>query len=192
MAQVLRRNGCISVPTDTVFGVCCRMDEAAMEKLYEVKQRPKSKHFPLMVSDRAMLDTIAEVNGTAAALIEAFMPGPLTLILKRKDTLADYVSGGGDTIAVRFAVSQELKALIEEVGTPIFLTSANRSGQRECQSLDEIEQACPLLDGMMEGTVTFAQASTIIDCTTPDCRILREGPITAGQIQQVTGGKPDD
>ena len=186
MAAVLKRDGCISVPTDTVYGVCARITEAGQEKLYEVKNRPRTKQFPVMCSDLCQAKTIAEVSDCAEKLMHAFMPGPLTVILKKKADAPAAIHG--DTVAVRLAVSEPLRKLIEETGMPIFLTSANQSGQKECTSLDEIEEACPLLDGMMEGTVSFGMASTIADCTGDAVRILRNGPITEDMIQNVMEG----
>ena len=84
MAAVLKRDGCISVPTDTVYGVCARITEAGQEKLYEVKNRPRTKQFPVMCSDLCQAKTIAEVSDCAEKLMHAFMPGPLTVILKKK------------------------------------------------------------------------------------------------------------
>lgn len=65
------------------------------------------------------------------------------------------------------------------------MTSANQSGESVCTSLDEIEKSCPLLDGMMEGEVCFGEASTIIDCSRDEVKILRQGPVTMEQIQNV-------
>lgn len=186
MAAVLKRDGCISVPTDTVYGVCARITEAGQEKLYEVKNRPRSKQFPVMCSDLSQAKTIAEISGCAEKLMRAFMPGPLTVILKKKAGAPAAIHG--DTVAVRLAVSEPLRELIEKTGMPIFLTSANQSGQKECASLDEIEAACPLLDGMMEGTVSFGMASTIADCTGDAVVIVRNGPITEEMIQSVMEG----
>lgn len=186
MALILQHDGCLSVPTDTVYGVCARISEAGQAKLYELKNRPLSKQFPIMCCDIEQAKTVAEIDEAAERLIRTLMPGPLTVILKKK---ADAPSAlHGETLAVRLATSEPLRKLIEAVGTPIFLTSANQSGQKECQSLDEIEQACPKLDGMMKGSVSFGQASTIVDCTNGSIRILREGPITIEQIQTAIGG----
>ena len=65
------------------------------------------------------------------------------------------------------------------------MSSANQSGEKTCTSLDEIEKACPLLDGMLEGTVTFGKGSTILDCSSEDIKILRQGPILKEQIDKV-------
>ena len=83
------------------------------------------------------------------------------------------------------ATSETTKKLILELGSPIFMTSANQSGEPTCTSLDEIEKMCPKLDGMMEGNVIFSKGSTIIDCSADEIKILREGPITIEQINEI-------
>lgn len=186
LAEILNHDGVISVPTDTVFGVCARMDsEAAQEHLRDVKHRPLTKAFPIMCSDEAQIKTVAEVTPLGEKMIHAFMPGPVTLILKKKAEVPAYVNGNMETLAVRMATSEPVKKLIEAVGCPLFMTSANQSGQPVCTSLDEIEHACPDLDGMMEGEPHFGEASTIIDCTKEEPVILRQGPVTMEQIQRV-------
>lgn len=186
LAEILNHDGVISVPTDTVFGVCARMDsEAAQEHLRDVKHRPLTKAFPIMCSDEAQIKTIAEVTPLGEKMIRAFMPGPVTLILKKKAEVPAYVNGNMETLAVRMATSEPVKKLIEAVGCPLFMTSANQSGQPVCTSLDEIEHACPDLDGMMEGEPHFGEASTIIDCAKEEPVILRQGPVTMEQIQRV-------
>lgn len=185
-AEVLRNNGVVSVPTDTVYGVCARMDcEEAQENLRNVKHRPLTKAFPIMCADEAQIRDIAVVDERAEKMIHAFMPGPVTFILKKKENIPDYVNGGMATLAIRMATSDVLEELIRKAGTPVFMTSANQSGQPTCTSLDEIEKSCPDLDGMVEGEVKFGQASTIIDLSGRDVKILRQGPVTMEQIEKV-------
>lgn len=186
LAEILKRDGVISVPTDTVYGVCARMNSVkAHDKLVIVKKRPETKLFPVMCADEEQIKSIAIVDERAEKLIRAFMPGPITLILKKSPQIPDYVSNGGTTIAVRMATSKALEELIRKINSPIFMSSANQSGEPTCTNLDEIEKACPLLDGMMEGSVSFGQASTIIDCTSEEIKILRSGPISMEQIKEV-------
>ena len=186
LAQILKSGGVISVPTDTVFGICAKIDsKPAYDKLIEIKNRPKDKSFPIMCANIEQINEVAIVNEKAQKLIKEFMPGPITLVLKKKDKLPQYVTNGKDTIAIRMATSKELENLITKVGCPIFMTSANQSGKPECRSLDEIEKACYGLDGMMEGTVKYSKGSTIVDCTSEEIRILRQGPISLEQIKKI-------
>ena len=186
IVKILKNDGVISVPTDTVYGICSRIStKKAHDKLVAVKNRPEEKSFPVMCASIEQIKRIAIVNKTAEKIITAFMPGPLTVVLKKNKEIADYVTNGKDTIAVRIATSDVLKEIIEKVESPLFMTSANISGKPTCNSLDEIENACPLLDGMLEGEVIFSKGSTIVDCISNEVKILRSGPISYEEILKV-------
>lgn len=185
LAEILKKDGVISVPTDTVYGVCARISsKKAHDNLVRVKNRPENKLFPIMCADKEQIRSIAIINEKAEKIIDAFMPGPITIVMKKKENLPEYVNNGTETIAIRMATSDVLQELIKKTGSPVFMSSANRSGKQVCTNLDEIEKECPLLDAMLEGEVTFGQASTIVDCSTDDVKILREGPITKEKIKK--------
>ena len=189
LAKILKNDGVISVPTDTVYGVCARINsKKAHDNLVKTKNRPITKPFPIMCSDEAQIKSIAIVNEKAEKLIKEFMPGPITLILEKRPEMPEYVNNGKPTIAVRMATSKAVKELIIKTGCPIFMSSANQSGEPTCTNLDEIENECPNLDGMMEGTVKFGKGSTIVDCVLKELNILRDGPITIEQIREVLKG----
>ena len=186
LAEILKNDGVISAPTDTVYGVCARINsKKAHDNLVKTKNRPITKPFPIMCSDEEQIKNIAIVNEKAEKLIKEFMPGPITLILEKRP---EYVNNGKATIAVRMATSKAVKELIIKTGCPIFMSSANQSGEPTCTNLDEIENECSNLDGMMEGTVKFGKGSTIVDCVSKELKILREGPITIERIREVLEG----
>ncbi len=186
LVKILKNDGVISVPTDTVYGVCARIStQEAHDKLVAVKNRPDEKAFPVMCANIEQIKRIAIVNEIAEKIIKAFMPGPITLVLKKNKNLPDYVTNGKDTIAIRMATSDALKEIIEKVGSPLFMTSANKSGGPICNNFDDIEKACPLLDGMLEGKVNYGEASTIVDCTSNEIKILRNGPISLKKIEKI-------
>jgi hypothetical protein len=113
MAQILRDEGVISVVTDTVHGLCARMDSLnAQEKLRDIKHRPKDKAFPVMCCDLEQIESIACVNENGRKVIEAFMPGPVTVILEKRKEIPDFVNGGMPTLAIRMATSDALEKLI--------------------------------------------------------------------------------
>ena len=183
LVEILKNDGVISVPTDTVFGICGSISsEKAKNKLISIKKRPESKSFPIMCSDINQIKEIAVVNEKVEKIINTFMPGPITLVLKKKENLPSFVTNGKETVAIRMATSKELEQLIKKVGNPLFMTSANESGKKTCSSLDEIEKECPDLDGMLEGKIIYDKSSTIVDLTKDNIEILREGPITLGDI----------
>ena len=129
--------------------------EKAQENLRDVKHRPLTKAFPVMCADENQIKEIAYVDDRAEKLIRAFMPGPVTFILKKKEEVPAYVNGGMETLAIRMATSDALRELIKAAGAPVFMTSANQSGEPVCTSLDEIEKSCPTLDGMLINEAKF-------------------------------------
>lgn len=188
--KILKDDGVISVPTDTVYGICARVNSLkAFHKLVEIKNRPDNKNFPIMCSDLEQIKSISIVDKKVKKLINAFMPGPITLVLRKKNDTFLTINNGGERetneIAVRMATSTFLKEVIIGVGCPLFMTSANKSGMDVCKSLDDIERMCPDLDGMVEGDVFFGAASTIVDCTGEEIKIQRDGPISKEQVMEV-------
>ena len=189
VVTVLKNDAVISVPTDTVYGICARINSSkAYLKLVSVKNRPSTKSFPVMCSDIEQIKSIAILDDNALKLIKAFMPGPITLVLNKRPDVFSYINNAGtretDELAIRMAPTPFLKELIKEVGSPLFLTSANKSGKDVCRSLDEIEIECPTLDGMVMGDVSFGEASTIVDLTSDDIKIQRQGPISEDEIMK--------
>lgn len=188
--KILRDDGVISVPTDTVYGICARVNSLkAFNKLVEIKNRPTNKNFPIMCSDLEQIKSIGIVDKRVEKLINAFMPGPITLVLRKKNDTFLTINNGGERktneIAVRMATSSFLKEVIIGVGCPLFMTSANKSGMEVCKNLDDIEKMCPTLDGMVEGDISFGEASTIVDCTGSNIKIQRSGPISEEKVMEV-------
>lgn len=186
LANLLKQDEVIAVPTDTVYGLCARYDHfEAQEKLREIKHRPATKAFPIMCKDLKQMETIALITERERKLVEAFMPGPITLVVAKKEDLPTFVNGGMDSIALRMATSKDLEALIEAVGVPLYMTSANQSGEKTCTTLDEIALTCVGIAGMLEGNTEFGEASTIVDCTDKVVKIVRNGPITKEMIEEI-------
>ena len=186
LVYILKNDGVISVPTDTVYGLCGKIDsKKAYEKLLEIKERPINKAFPIMCADEKQVRKIGIVDKNVEKLISEFMPGPITLILERNENLEDYITNGKNTIAVRIATTKALVELIRKVGTPIFMTSANKSGEPECKNIAEIEKLSPLLDGILYGKYSFGKASTIVDCRFGEIKIIRKGPISEKEIRDI-------
>ena len=186
LVYILKNDGVISVPTDTVYGLCGKIDsKKAYEKLLDIKERPINKAFPIMCADEKQVRKIGIVDKNIEKLISEFMPGPITLILERNENLDDYITNGKNTIAVRIATTKALVKLIRKVGTPIFMTSANKSGEPECKNIAEIEKLSPLLDGILYGKYSFGKASTIVDCRFGEIKIIRKGPISEKEIRDI-------
>lgn len=190
LAKILNSDGVISIPTDTVYGVCARINsQKAFDNLVNAKHRPANKSFPVLCLNEKQIKSIAIVNSNAEKLIRAFMPGAITIVLKKKREAFEYINNAGtrisDELAVRILPLKFVNELIQKVGSPLFLSSANLSGQEVCKTLDEIEATFPDINGIVEGEVSFGQASTIVDCTCEEIKIQREGPISKERIMEV-------
>ena len=186
LVNILKNDGVIAVPTDTVYGLCaCINSKKAKEKLEKFKNRIEDKIFPVMCADLEQIYSIANVDKKSEKIIKTFMPGPITILLKKKKEIPEYVNNGLELIAIRMATSKELKELIKKVGCTVFMTSANISGEPVCNSIDDIEKTFPNLDGILEGNISYGQASTIVDCTSGRIRIIREGPIELEKIKKI-------
>ena len=179
----LKNKEVVSFPTDTVYGIACICDEEAISKMKWVKGRDEKKPFPMMVSNKKQIDEIAEVNETASKVIECFMPGALTIVLKKKEIIPDSVTNGQHTIAIRMPDDETVLKILEEAG-PLLVTSANLSGQMAGHTSEEVLMQ---LDGriscILEGISGRSEASTIVDCSGNDVKILREGPITLEMLK---------
>ncbi len=187
LANILMNDGVIAVPTDTVYGLCVRMNsEKARERLMQIKNRPSSKSLPVMCSDINQIRKIAIVEEREEKIIQAFMPGPITLILLKEKNLPKYINEDSIEIGVRMATSKALEELIKKIGSPICVSSANKSGEPTCTTIDEISKIFPDLDGILEGEVIYGKSSTIVNCTSKDNLIIqRKGPISLEQIEYV-------
>ena len=186
LANILKKDGVIAVPTDTVYGLCARMNsKKARENLIEIKNRPENKAFPIMCNSIEQIKSIAKMDEKIEKIIKAFMPGPITLVLLKGENVPNFINEGSNEIGVRMATSKPLEELIEKVGSPIFMTSANLSGEPVCKTTKEIENVFPNIDGILEGEVSYGQASTIVDCTTDEIKIIRQGPIAFEEIEKI-------
>lgn len=188
VAEELKQGRLAAFPTDTVYGVGCQaFDAAAVERLYQVKQRRPDKPIPILVRGPEQLTLIArEITPLAWRLIERFWPGALTLILKRRPELPDAICAGGDTIAVRMPGHVLTLALIQEVGSPLATTSANISGR---QSPLDAQQVLFNLNGRIDmildaGPCPGGIDSTVVDATGEVALVLRETAIPARLIKE--------
>ena len=180
-AAAVDQGAVIGVPTDTVYGlVCLCRDAAAIDRLFAVKERPSHKALPVLLGDAEQVRAVVRGAGgpVAQALIERYWPGPLTLVLPARSHLPVALIAGGETVGVRVPAQPFLRALARRVG-PLASSSANRSGAPPCATpaaaLAQLDGRIPLL--IDAGPSPLAQASTVLDLSAPQPRLLREGPI---------------
>lgn len=185
--RVLRAGGLVAVPTDTVYGLAVAMDaHGGLERLFEAKRRPAERAIAVLLADVEQAEAIANLTPVARALAEAFWPGGLTLVLaQRADRpLPEALTGGRSTIGVRVPDHPAPRALAAALG-PLPTSSANVSGEPEARDADEIER---LFGGAVElildgGPARGGPASTVVDMSGPEPRVLRAGAIPAATIE---------
>ena len=185
--KILQKGGVIAFPTDTVYGLGADVfNTRAVERVYEIKNRPKNQQFPLLIADVKQLTTLAEpIPEITWLLAGRFWPGGLTLVLSKKDSLPAYIASG-PTIAVRVPNHPVCLALIEGLGNPITGTSANTSGQPAALTAAEVgQQLVGKIDLIFNGGKCLGgKESTIVDITRLPPTILRHGIIPSHEIDK--------
>ncbi|MCF0110395.1 MAG: threonylcarbamoyl-AMP synthase [Erysipelotrichaceae bacterium] len=186
VCEYLLQGDVVAFPTDTVFGVGILFDDGgAIAKMKQAKGRDERKPFPMMVSDLSQLKSVAYLDEKYERLCEAFMPGAFTVVLKKKDCVADEVTNGKDTIAIRIPDDDFVLSVIREVGKPLLVTSANRSGGANTTNETEVlAQLDGRIAAVVKGQTSTSTASTIVDLTGDSPVILRQGMITKEDIEQ--------
>tara|TARA_B100000686_G_C16803374_1_gene987911 strand:- start:5719 stop:6345 length:627 start_codon:yes stop_codon:yes gene_type:complete len=182
--EVLTTGGVIIFPTDTVYGLCALPDnKAALEKIYSLKNRPKSMPIPLLISGiDQLLDITSARNEFFAPLADLFWPGSLTMVLPNPQSTMSLVSSKENTIAVRCPDNDFVRRVAKDLG-PLAVTSANVHGDPTPESADEIKVMLPEADLIIDGgPLKNGLASTLVDLTNPAPVILREGPISSETI----------
>ena len=188
-AAVLREGGVIAYPTETFYALGAdSLNEEAIARIFRIKGRTFNNPIALIGSGRNDLSLISdEVPVSANPLIEAFWPGPLTLIFKASQRIPTRLTAGTGKIGIRIPglpLAQELAAAL---GRPITATSANRTGSRECVTAAEVlEQIGTDLDAIIDGGKTpGGLGSTMLDVTAIPPAVLRQGAIAKDRILQV-------
>jgi L-threonylcarbamoyladenylate synthase len=178
VGSLIRMGKIVALPTETVYGLACNLDNhGAVQRLYEVKQRPEDKRFTLHCARKSDIDIYArDLSRAAYRLIEAYWPGPLTLICRQRY--------GDDTVGVRCPDHRVTSLIIEASFSRVGMPSANVSGKPPCLSAAEVSRE---FDGVIDVIVDSNDpvhriSSTIVDVTGEELRIVREGAIAAKDI----------
>ena len=191
----LSRGGLLAYPTETVYGLGSTPSVPALDALARLKGRSPDKPFLVLVCGRAMVEDWGLVLSPAArALAGAFWPGPLTLVLPGGEgKLPDQLRGREGGIAVRHTSHTGIARLVAAAGQPLTSTSANRPGHPPAPGVDRIREVFAeeiergdllVLDGGVLGNVP---PSTLVDCTSPVPRLVREGAIPRGELRRAAG-----
>lgn len=189
--EVLKKGGLVAYPTDTVYGLGADpLNEKAVARIYEVKNRPHNSPLPLLLADKSDLLKIALIVPEIAwRLAERFWPGSLTLVVKKSSLVPDRITAGGDTVAVRIPDHHVTIALIRGLGNPIVGTSANLSGKPSPITAAEVSRQLGnkvdlIVDG---GRCPGGIESTVVDVSGASPAIIREGAIPRLEILKVCG-----
>ncbi|MBI2032585.1 MAG: threonylcarbamoyl-AMP synthase [Candidatus Levybacteria bacterium] len=176
--EVLRQGGIVIFPTDTAFGIGCRMDiELSVKRLFDIRKRPKEKALPVLFdSKEKVLDYVWLRSKKVEKIMDRYWPGALTIVLKAKENVPFIVRGGKDTVGVRVPDHKFLLSIIKDLGIPLLGPSANFSGEDTPFKLSEInKELIRKVDFVLEGDTKFKGVSTVIDYSGNEWNILRQG-----------------
>ena len=190
-AAILRRGGLLGIPTETVYGLGADgLNEDAVRRIFEAKGRPQDNPLILHVPDAGWLERCCvDVPETAYALAEKFWPGPLTMILPRRDCVPLRTTGGLDTVGVRCPDHPVTRAIIQAAGVPVAAPSGNTSGRPSPTCARHMmEDMMGKIDGIVDGgDCAVGVESTIIDLTVQPPRLLRPGGLPLEALEAVLG-----
>lgn len=174
-SKTIISGGVIVYPTETVYGIgASALDEQAILRVFQIKRRPRSMPIFLAVSSLEMLDKVAEISTNDREILERLMPGPVSVLVKRKDVVPNVLTAGSSLVGIRFP-DQEVALRIIDAAGPITSTSANLTGSPSPASAEEVSPEIAkrvemVLDG---GKCKYGQPSTLLDLT--NRTIIRPG-----------------
>ncbi len=188
-ADIINNGGLVAFPTETVYGLGADgLNTNAVKKIYVAKGRPSDNPLILHIAKEEDLEKlVTEITPVAKELMANFWPGPMTLVLKKKDVVSDVVSGGLDTVAVRLPESEIARKLIEKAGTPVAAPSANSSGRPSPTKANHVlEDLNGKIDMIIDGgNCQVGLESTVIDVTGNEAIILRPGGVTFEDVEKL-------
>ena len=185
---VLRRGGVIIYPTDTLYGLGAdAFSDEAVAKIYAIKGRDEGKPMHAVFADMAMVEEYAEINDAARKLAEKFLPGALTLVLKKKPQFNTGIVKGIESIGIRIPDNEFCLELAKTFGKPYTATSANKSGEIPETSIEKIQtqlgDSLQLVDMAIDASIfPMRKPTTVVNVMTDAPVILREGAISSDEI----------
>lgn len=177
---ILKTGGIVIFPTDTAFGIGCRIDnEKAIRRMFDIRKRPESQATPVLADafEMAQEYLLPVPKDVIDKLIKPYWPGALTIILPCKaDKVPKLVRGGGTTLGIRVPNHSTTRQIIKSVGVPILGPSANFHGEKTPYRFEDLDKnIVKLVDYVVQGECLFKQQSTVIDCSEKPWRIIRQG-----------------
>lgn len=190
-ADIIKNGGTVIFPTETVYGIGANaLSSKAVQKIYKVKERAKDNPLIVHVSSKSVITDLAEdISGIEQKLIDTFMPGPFTLILKKKDIIPKEVSAGLDTVGIRMPINKIANRLLSKTKLPIAAPSANISGKPSGTRIEDIrEELDNKVDAVIDGGFCdVGLESTVVKVINGIPTILRPGKVTLEEIRNKIG-----
>lgn len=194
--EVLQQGGLVAFPTDTVYGVGVLIFRPeGIRRLYSAKGRPFDKPLPVLVPNlERVRQIVEEIPESALTLMQAYWPGPLTLVLRARPVVPEEVRAGRPTVGVRMPDHPVALSLLNLLPEPLATPSANPSGQKEATTAEEVLQTLGedidlILDAGPSGGLS---PSTVLDVSSLPPKILRKGPISQAELERILGQEVSD
>lgn len=189
IVNIIKQDGIVVFPTETVYGIGGNaLSEEVIKKIYNIKKRPQDKALNILVKNKEEIERYAYIsNIIERKIIDNFMPGPITIILKKKKSeISDLLTANNDTIGIRIPDNNIIKRILEECNLPLAAPSANISGKPSSIKLEDIKEDFDnkveaFIDG---GICKQSMSSTIVKVIDGKVKILREGVISIDNINE--------
>lgn len=187
--EILQKGGVVIYPTDTVYGLGAdAFSDSAVDRAYRIKERDAQKPMHAIFTDLEMVEQYAELNDTARKLAQKFLPGPLTLIVKKRKGIETGIGRGIETIGIRIPDNSFCIALAHAFGKPYTTTSANLAGSATASSVPEIVEQLgakkELIDLAIDAGLPLTRApSTVVSVVGDKAVVLRQGALLSQEIE---------
>lgn len=178
--KVFREGGIVIFPTDTAYGIGCRIDfEDSVKKIFEIRKRVETKPLLILVDTMQMAQEYAQFSEKTTLFCKTYWPGGVTVILPAKlEKVPGIVRAYGNTVAIRIPKQKDILEIISKLGVPIVAPSANISGGNTPYALSEVkEDIISKANFVIDGECFYKKESTIIDTTSTPWGILRSGAV---------------
>ncbi len=185
--EALLKHQVVAFPTETVMGLGVLFDDReAYDLLNKIKRRPEDKPYTMMVKDVSEIGKYAVINEVTQRVIDAFMPGSITVLVPAKDCVPAYVTHNTGVLGIRIPTNKEAAELLVAIDKPLLVPSANRSGEKPALNSDEVKaifgsEIAQIVSGKALGEVP----STIVDLTKNEVKVVRPGPVKEEDILKV-------
>jgi tRNA threonylcarbamoyl adenosine modification protein (Sua5/YciO/YrdC/YwlC family) len=177
VVEVLKEGGVIAYPTDTIYGIGCDLfNKKAIERIYEIKGKDRSKPLSLICSDLKDISKYAIVNNYSYKMMKKMLPGPYTFILEATNLIPKIMLKKHKTVGIRVPENPISLSIVRELGNPIITTSVKKADEELYNNPEEIYETLKgKIDLVIDGGIIVAEHSTIIDLTEEVPKVIRKG-----------------